>query len=334
MAALLVSALITLALLGGVLLVALPFCRLTVGEGQRLVVFRGEEVHRVEGPGPRWVLPGLERWVTVSVRPQARTLELTQLQAQTGAWMSAVLRVDFVVLQPERAADLMQTARLGPAVDQLVRAAFETAVGTLPPERLIEAEDRRHLGRSLKKAINETALGWGLDITAIDVAEAREVAGPAAGAHGTWQVVLVSAGEAAMEVAKALTRLTDLGLLEARELVEAAPAALPLAGDAARAEACRAALEEAGATVALHLMREEAPASPLSGEVVDVVLQAAGGHIVDVIKVLRRVTGWDLGHAKAVVDQAPYAIMHRVRRGDAEEVRRALEAAGASVELV
>jgi large subunit ribosomal protein L7/L12 len=334
MVALLVSALITLALLGGVALVALPFCRVAVGEGERLVVFRREGVHRVEGPGPCWVVPGLETWTTVSVRPQARSVEIAQLQAQTGAWMSAVLRVDFMVLQPERAADMMQATRLGPAVDQLVRTAFETAVATLPPERLIEAEDRRHLGRGLKKAINETALGWGLDITSIEVAEVREVAGPAAGAHGTWQVVLVALGDAPLEVAKALTRITDLGLLEARELVEAAPAALPLAGNAARAEACRAALEEAGATVALHLVREEAPASPLSGEVVDVVLQAAGERVVDVIKVLRRVTGWDLGHAKAVVDQAPYAIMHRVRRGDAEEVRRALETVGASVELV
>ncbi|MEB3223501.1 MAG: ribosomal protein L7/L12 [Candidatus Sericytochromatia bacterium] len=334
MASLLISALITLALLGGVALVALPFCRIHVGEGERLVVSRQEGVHRVRGPGTAWVLPGLEAWMTLSIRPQVQSLEVSGIQAQTGAWMSAVLRVDFVVLQPERAVELMGTTRLGPALDQLVRTAFEVAVSTLPPERLIAAEDRRHLGRGLKKAINETALGWGLDVTTVEVAEVREVAGPAAGSQGTWQVVLVATGEVPMEVARALTGITDLGLLEAKALVDAAPTALPVAGDVARAEACRAALEQAGATVALHLMREEAPAPALTGEVVDVVLQAAGPRLIEVIKVLRRVTGWDLGHAKAVVDQAPYAIMHRVRRGDAEEVRRALETVGASVELV
>lgn len=334
MGSLLVSALITAALLGGVALLAAPLFRVVVGEAERLVVFRRGEVHRVVGPGPAWHVPGLEALLRVSIRPESRTLEGGSLQALNGAWMGAVLRVGYVVLQPERVAEVLRHPRVGPAVERLVETALGPAVAALPPERLIGADDRRNLGRGLKKAVNETALGWGIDITSIEVLEVRELAGPGEGDQGVWQVMLLAAGTDRLAVIQAVTRLTDLGLLEARDLVESLPAPLPLAGDAERAEACREALEAAGATIALLRVRADV-AEPLpTGEVVDVVLQAAGPHVIEVIKVLRRVTGWDLGHARAVVDQTPYAIMHRVRRGDAEEVRRALETVGASVELV
>lgn len=334
MTSLLVSALITAALLGGLLLLAAPLFRVTAGEDERVVVFRGDVVHRVTGPGTVWFLPGMEALLPVSVRRQTRTVEAANLQALNGTWMAAVLRVDFVVLQPERVAEVLRHARVGAAVERIVETALATAVGAMPPDRLISEEDRRHLGRGLKKAVNETALGWGIDISAIEVTEVREVAGPGVGTQGVWQVLLLGAGDQPLEVVKAVTRLTDLGLLEARELVEALPAPLPVAGDAARAEACREALEAAGATIALRRLRDDAQEAAPTGEVVDVVLQVVGPRVIDVIKVLRRVTGWDLGHARAVVDQVPYAIMHRVRRGDAEEVRRALETVGASVELV
>lgn len=334
MGTLLLSALITASLMGGLALLLAPLFREVAAEGERIVVFRKEEVHRVDGPGTVWFLPGLESLLAISVRPQVHTMEPSNLQALNGAWMAAILRVSFVVLQPERVAEVLRHARVGAAVERLVETALEAAVGALPPERLIGEEDRRHLGRGLKKAINETALGWGVDITGIEVAEVREIAAPGVGDQGVWQVVLTAVGERKLDVVKALTQLTDLGLLEAQALVETLPTPLPVAGDAERAEACRRALEEAGAIIALRRVRPDHPDAGPPGDVVDVVLKVTGPNVIDVIKVLRRVTGWDLGHARAVVDQTPYAIMHRVRRGDAEEVSRALETVGATVELV
>ena len=63
----------------------------------------------------------------------------------------------------------------------------------------------------------------------------------------------------------------------------------------------------------------------------DVVLKAAGGNKIAVIKVVREVTG--LKEAKALVDGAPKALKEGVSKEDAEAIKTKLEEAGAEVEL-
>ena len=65
----------------------------------------------------------------------------------------------------------------------------------------------------------------------------------------------------------------------------------------------------------------------------DVVLQAAGGNKINVIKVVREVTALGLKEAKDLVDGAPKAVLEKVSKEDAEKAKAALEGAGASVEL-
>ena len=65
----------------------------------------------------------------------------------------------------------------------------------------------------------------------------------------------------------------------------------------------------------------------------DVVLKAAGGNKIAVIKVVREVTGLGLKEAKALVDGAPKALMEGVSKEDAEAIKTKLEEAGAEVEL-
>jgi len=65
----------------------------------------------------------------------------------------------------------------------------------------------------------------------------------------------------------------------------------------------------------------------------DVVLQAAGDKKVNVIKAVRAATGLGLKEAKALVDEAPSAIKEGVSKDDAEDVKKQLEEAGATVEL-
>jgi large subunit ribosomal protein L7/L12 len=65
----------------------------------------------------------------------------------------------------------------------------------------------------------------------------------------------------------------------------------------------------------------------------DVVLQAAGEKKVNVIKAVRAATGLGLKEAKALVDEAPSSIKEGVSKDDAEEVKKQLEEAGATVEL-
>ena len=65
----------------------------------------------------------------------------------------------------------------------------------------------------------------------------------------------------------------------------------------------------------------------------DVVLQAAGDKKVNVIKAVRAATGLGLKEAKALVDEAHSAIKEGVSKDEAEEVKKQLEEAGATVEL-
>ena len=65
----------------------------------------------------------------------------------------------------------------------------------------------------------------------------------------------------------------------------------------------------------------------------DVVLTGAGDKKVNVIKVVRAVTGLGLKEAKALVDEAPSPIKEGAGKDEAEDIKKQLEEAGASVEL-
>jgi len=65
----------------------------------------------------------------------------------------------------------------------------------------------------------------------------------------------------------------------------------------------------------------------------DVILAGAGAKKLDVIKVVREITGLGLKDAKDLVEGAPKALKEGVSKEEAEAVKAQLEAAGASVEL-
>lgn len=65
----------------------------------------------------------------------------------------------------------------------------------------------------------------------------------------------------------------------------------------------------------------------------NVLLKAGGGQKIQVIKVLREALGLGLTEAKAVVDAAPKVAKEGMKKEDAEELKKKLEAAGATAEL-
>jgi large subunit ribosomal protein L7/L12 len=65
----------------------------------------------------------------------------------------------------------------------------------------------------------------------------------------------------------------------------------------------------------------------------DVVLAGAGDKKVNVIKAVRAITGLGLKEAKALVDEAPSSIKEGATKDEAEEFKKQLEEAGATVEL-
>jgi len=65
----------------------------------------------------------------------------------------------------------------------------------------------------------------------------------------------------------------------------------------------------------------------------DVVLTAAGGQKIQVIKVVRAVTGLGLKEAKDLVDSAPKPVKEGAAKEEADQIKAQLEEAGATVEL-
>ena len=65
----------------------------------------------------------------------------------------------------------------------------------------------------------------------------------------------------------------------------------------------------------------------------DVILADKGAKKIQVIKAVREITGLGLKEAKELVESAPKAVKEQVSKDEAEEVKKKLEAAGASVEM-
>lgn len=86
----------------------------------------------------------------------------------------------------------------------------------------------------------------------------------------------------------------------------------------------------AAAPVAVAAVADEAAAGPSE---VTVTLTDIGGTKVAVIKAVREITGLGLVDAKGLVDKAPSVIKENIKPEDAEEIKKKLMDAGASVEI-
>ena len=65
----------------------------------------------------------------------------------------------------------------------------------------------------------------------------------------------------------------------------------------------------------------------------DVILKSPGAKKIQVIKVVREITGLGLKEAKALVDNAPSPVKEGISKEEAEEIKKKLEEAGAEVEV-
>lgn len=89
----------------------------------------------------------------------------------------------------------------------------------------------------------------------------------------------------------------------------------------------------AAAPVAVAAVAGPAAAAAEEKTEFDVVLADVGANKINVIKVVREVTGLGLKEAKEMVDGAPKTIKEAASKDDAEDIKKKLEDAGAKVEL-
>ena len=93
-------------------------------------------------------------------------------------------------------------------------------------------------------------------------------------------------------------------------------------------------IEPAAAAVAVAAgPAAEAGAAAEEKSEYNVILKDAGAQKIAVIKAVKEATGLGLGEAKAIVDGAPATVKEKVAKDEAEAMKKALEEAGATVEL-
>ena len=119
-------------------------------------------------------------------------------------------------------------------------------------------------------------------------------------------------------------QIKELSLLEASQLVKLMEETFGVSA-AAAAVAMPAAGAGAGGGEAAAVAEEKTE--------FDVILQAAGGNKINVIKVVREVTALGLKEAKDLVEAAPKAVKEGVSKEEAETIKQKLTDAGATVEV-
>jgi large subunit ribosomal protein L7/L12 len=121
------------------------------------------------------------------------------------------------------------------------------------------------------------------------------------------------------DLAKIAEQISELTLLEASELVEMLEEKLGVS---------------AAAPVAMAAMPAAAAGEPEEEQTeFDVIIKEIGPKKIEVIKAVRKLTALGLKEAKDLVDSAPSTAMEGVSKDAAEDAKKALEEAGAVVEL-
>ena len=121
---------------------------------------------------------------------------------------------------------------------------------------------------------------------------------------------------ASEKITAIIDSVKELSVLELKELIDALRRVR-------RVRCCCCCSAAAGAATAAEEEKTE----------FDVILAEAGATKMQVIKVVKEITGLGLKEAKAIVDGAPKAVKEKVSKAEADDIKKKLEEAGAKVEV-
>ena len=123
---------------------------------------------------------------------------------------------------------------------------------------------------------------------------------------------------ASEKITAIIDSVKELSVLELKELIDAYCEEFGVS-----AVAAAAAPAAAGAAAAAEEEKTE----------FDVILAEAGATKMQVIKLVKEITGLGLKEAKAIVDGAPKAVKEKASKAEADDIKKKLEEAGAKVEI-
>ena len=160
-------------------------------------------------------------------------------------------------------------------------------------------------------------------------------AAPAAAEKNSFNVILKNAGTAKLQVIKIVKEITGKGLKEAKDMVDAGNQTVKDVNELSSILKNDYGIEPAvaAAPVAVQAVNNEATPAAAEKSSFNVILKNAGTAKIQVIKIVKEITGKGLKEAKDIVEAKNQTVKENVSKAEANDIKAQLEAAGAEVEL-
>jgi regulator of protease activity HflC (stomatin/prohibitin superfamily) len=154
-----------LLILAGVIL-AIGFAGVRIlPEYERGVVFRLGRYVAVKGPGLKWIIPGVDRMVRISLREIVMDIPAQEVITRDNVSVKVNAVLYFRVLGPEKAVIQVENYLYG--TSQLAQTTLRSVCGQAELDELLSERDR--INRKLQEIIDENTEPWGVKVRAVEV---------------------------------------------------------------------------------------------------------------------------------------------------------------------
>ncbi|MGI8457449.1 MAG: slipin family protein [Propionibacteriaceae bacterium] len=147
------------------LVVALVSCVRVIREYERGVVFRLGRLRSLRGPGPRRVLPGLERMVRVDLRVVTLTIPPQEVITRDNVPARVNAVVMFQITDP--VASVMKVENFAVATSQIAQTSLRSLLGRADLDTLLA--HREDLNSDLRQTIEAQTLAWGVEVGVVEI---------------------------------------------------------------------------------------------------------------------------------------------------------------------
>lgn len=163
----LLSGLGTIVILGFLLLFIISWTVRVVPEYRRLVLFRLGRLVGSRGPGLVFVIPFLDRTVTVDLRILTLDVPVQEVITRDNVAIKVNAVVYFRVLEP--AKSVVEVENYVIATSQLAQTTLRSVVGSVELDEVLSSREK--INQELQKIIDERTDPWGIKVSAVEVKE-------------------------------------------------------------------------------------------------------------------------------------------------------------------
>jgi len=136
-----------------------------VTEYERLVVFRLGKFHKVKGPGIVVIIPGIDKFVKVSLRTIAMDVPPQDVITKDNVSVNVNAVVYYRILFPEKA--IIEVENYDFATSQIAQTTLRSVLGQLELDELLT--EREKINTELQKIIDEATDPWGIKVSKVEM---------------------------------------------------------------------------------------------------------------------------------------------------------------------